>query len=150
MFFFGMKKTLCLIWTEKIWCLENILCVKNSTNDLLLFTQLMKNIHPHYTALRSNVYVYVRIRHERSAFQSVSVQAVDWHNDSGPLFSLFFSPLFFFIEGVLGSKNLLKAKVDGSAQKPRGTPLSRPRRPFWDPWQPFWIFVMQNMKAKSH
>ena len=90
-FFFGMKKTLRLIWTEKILCLEKILCPQNSTHDLLLFTQFMKNIHPHNTALWSNVYVYVRIRHERSAFQSVSVQAVDWHNDSGPLFSLFFS-----------------------------------------------------------
>ena len=33
--------------------------------------------------------------HERSAFQSVGIQVVDWHNDSEPLFSLFFS-LFFF------------------------------------------------------
>ena len=31
------------------------------------------------------------------------------------------------------------AKVDGSAQKPRGTPLSRARWPFWGPWWPFWI-----------
>ena len=39
----------------------------------------------------------IRYWHERSVFQSVAVQAVDWHNDSGPLFSIFFSslPLFF-------------------------------------------------------
>ena len=36
------------------------------------------------------------------------------------------------IEGVLGSKTYLE-KVDGSAQKPRCTPLSRPPRPFWGP-----------------
>ena len=51
--------------------------------------------------------------HERSAFQSVAVQAVDWHDNSGPLFSLFFStttssspPQPFLIEGVLRSENL--------------------------------------------
>ena len=32
--------------------------------------------------------------HERPPFQSVAVQAVDWHDDSGPLFSLFFSATF--------------------------------------------------------
>ena len=35
--------------------------------------------------------------HERSAFQSVGVQAVDWHDDSGPLYSLFFSYSFLII-----------------------------------------------------
>ena len=34
--------------------------------------------------------------HEWLAFQLVTVQAVDWHYDSGPLFSLFFSTFLFF------------------------------------------------------
>ena len=38
----------------------------------------------------------------------------------------------FLIEGVLGLKTYL-AKVDRSAQKPSGTPFSRPSWPFWGP-----------------
>ena len=45
---------------------------------------------------------------------------------------LFFLRLIFSNKECLGLKTYL-AKVDGSAQKPRGSPLSRPRRPFWGP-----------------
>ena len=38
----------------------------------------------------------------------------------------------FIIDVVFESKTYL-AKVDGSAQKPKGAPLSKPRRPFWGP-----------------
>ena len=47
---------------------------------------------------------------------------------------IFFSPSQpFLIQGVLGSKENYFAKVKASAQKPGGTHLSRPRRPFWGP-----------------
>ena len=36
-------------------------------------------------------YLLKNFWHERSAFQSVAVQAAEWHNDSEPIFSLFFS-----------------------------------------------------------
>ena len=50
------------------------------------------------------------------------------------LFPFFFSPLSspFLIEKCSDQKTYL-AKVDGSAQKPRVRPLSRPRWPFWGP-----------------
>ena len=45
--------------------------------------------------------------HERSAFQLVAIQAVDWHNDSGPLFSLFFS-LSFPLAAILSFEVLIE------------------------------------------
>ena len=84
--------------------------------------------------------------HERLAFQSVGVLAVDWPQRYWPLKTYFFSfpsppPTFFLFppllwsflrEGVLGSKNLF-SEVDRSTQKPTGSHLSRHHRPFWGP-----------------
>ena len=57
-------------------------------------------------------------RHEGSVFQSVGVQVVDWHEDSGLLFSLFFSSSFLrhniFSQNECSNQKTYIAKVDGS------------------------------------
>ena len=65
--------------------------------------------------------------HEWWAFQSIAVQAVDWHDDH---FHYSFPPLSQ--EGVLGSKNLL---CESCLEHPKsqGRHISKPRRPFWGP-----------------
>ena len=77
---------------------------------------------------------------ERSALQSVAIRRSTGNEVSGLLFSQF----FFFLVQVFLRRDLFSwkecsdqktyfANDDGSAQKPRGRPLSRPRRPFWGP-----------------
>ena len=81
--------------------------------------------------------------YERVAFQSVGVRWLTGNKVSGHynrhsfLFFSFF-PLFFLCCLLFSEKegSHLKpflAKVDGSAQKPGATLLSRPRQPFWRP-----------------
>ena len=75
----------------------------------------MRSIKVYMTRLKANVVVVV-VALLIVAFQSVTVQAVDWHDHSGLYFHYSFLlslPLLFFslsqpfnIEGVLGSKNL--------------------------------------------
>ena len=48
--------------------------------------------------------------HERSAFQSVAGQAVDWHDDSEALFSLFFF-LFFSLFSVTTFSHRRSARI---------------------------------------
>ena len=88
--------------------------------------------------------------HERAALQQSAFGQSTAGNDivatilispflfSSPFFSPFPLSRPFLIEGVLGSKTYF-VNVAWSAQKPRGRHLSRPRRPFLGPWQPFWI-----------
>ena len=91
--------------------------------------------------------------HERSAFQSVAVQGVDWQRRWWPqktsLFSFFFfSFLFFSVTTFSHRRSAQKtylAKVDGSAQKPKVRPLSRPRRPFWGPLAAILVFAGDSM-----
>ena len=92
---------------------------------------------------------------ERLALQSVAVQAVDWHADSGPLFSLLFSSFLrhnLFSKKECSDQKTHLAKVDGSAQKPRSTPFSRPRQPFWGPLAvilDFWGSHRRNGRIKK-
>ena len=48
--------------------------------------------------------------HERSALQLVAVQALDWHDDSGPLFSLLLLPLLFFSITTLSHRGSARIK----------------------------------------
>ena len=70
----------------------------------------------------------------------------------------FFFSFFSFLCCLLFSKKEgldLKpylAKVEGSAQKTRGTPLSRPQRPFWQPLAAifdFWGSYRRNDRIKK-
>ena len=77
--------------------------------------------------------------HERLAPQSVAVQAVDWHADSRPLFSLLFSSFLrhnLFSKKECSDQKTYLAKVGRSAQNTRDTPLSRPQRPLTRGWSP--------------
>ena len=76
--------------------------------------------------------------HERSAFQPVAVQAVDWHVNSG--------------SKECSDQKTYLAKVDGSSQKHRDTPSSRPCRPFWGPLTAildFWGSHRRNGRIKK-
>ena len=49
------------------------------------------------------------------------------------IFSLFSSRRLLFSLKERSDQKTNLDKIDGSAPKPRGRPLSRPCRPFWDP-----------------
>merc|ERR1712173_497686 len=62
--------------------------------------------------------------------------------------------------GECSDQKLCLAKVDGSAQKPRVGPLSRPRRPFWGPlatildfeasdWSKYGLLGSKNLFSES-
>ena len=83
--------------------------------------------------------------HERSPFQLVAVQAVDWHDDSRPLFSLFFSLFFFSITTFSHKrrariKKLILRKLTKGPKNLRVHPFPDPCGHFGATWRPIWIF----------
>ena len=66
--------------------------------------------------------MYEHFCHERWSFQSVAIQAVDWHDDSGPLLSLFFSSSFLchnlFSYRSAQIKKLVWRKLMGAPRNP--------------------------------
>ena len=77
-------------------------------------------------------------------FQSVTVQTVDWHNNSGLLFSLFFYFLFsvttFSHRRSVWIKKLFLRKLTRVPKNLGVHAVSDPVGHFGAPWRPFWIF----------
>ena len=75
--------------------------------------------------------------HEWSAFQSIAVQAVDWHND---YFHYSFPPLSHRRSARI--KKLIVRKLTGAPKNHGVHPFLDPVGHFGAPWQPFGIFVV--------
>ena len=79
--------------------------------------------------------------HKRSAFQLVGIQAVDWHEESGLLFSLFFFSLLPLLYSVTTFSHRRSAQVQNTyLAKVDGGTFPDPVSNFGAPWRPFWIF----------
>ena len=75
--------------------------------------------------------------HEWSAFQSIAVQAVDWHDD---YFHYSFPPLSHRRSARI--KKLIVRKLTGAPKNHGVHPFLDPVGHFGAPWQPFGIFVV--------
>ena len=75
--------------------------------------------------------------HEWSAFQSIAVQAVDWHDD---YFHYSFPPLSHRRSARI--KKLIVRKLTGVPKNHGVHPFLDPVGHFGAPWQPFGIFVV--------
>ena len=108
---------------------------------------IIPNIQHHTTTTTyPNIHQTSQFWHEHAAFQRSAFRWSTAGNDAvAPILIRLLSSVFlcspfslllpFLIEGTLGSKTYLP-KVGQNAQKPAGTPLSRPRQPLTRGWSP--------------
>ena len=101
-----------IVWTTWVWNIsflpvgEGVQNISNESSIYPLNLQLrvkilcVRGTSEAPPPIRIQWWTYQRPQvfwHEQSAFQSVAIQAVDWHDNSGPLFSLFFSSSTFLL-----------------------------------------------------